>query len=58
MKYALIKNSKVVNIIRWDGVEPYTPPADCSTVPDDGSAWIGADWDGENFSEKPAPEPE
>ena len=32
-RYALVKDGKTINVIAWDGVSPYTPPAGCVVVP-------------------------
>jgi hypothetical protein len=39
--YALVNNGAVVNVIAWDGVSAYTPPAGDSAVPLTGNAGIG-----------------
>ena len=52
-KYAIVESGTVTNIINWDGSSDH---ADSSKfVADDGSAWIGATWNGSSFSTKPDP---
>lgn len=48
MKYALIKDNEVVNVVEWDGVTPWTPPKGhtlrkCDEAP--GLECIKAKWD-------------
>jgi hypothetical protein len=45
MKYALVQNGIVVNVILWDGVTPYTPPEGCELHAWDGPVNIGWLWD-------------
>ena len=52
MKYELIKNGVVVNIINWDGEAELN--LDGELVLADNSAWIGAKYDGA-FEAKPIP---
>jgi len=52
MKYTLIKNGVVVNIINWDGEVELN--LDGELVLADDSAWIGAKYDGA-FEAKPIP---
>lgn len=56
MRYAVVKNNVVENMIAWDGVVPYTPPQGTILIQSDmaGPGWI---WDGNNFSKPPRPEP-
>jgi hypothetical protein len=42
--YAVVQSGIVVNVIEWDGVDPYTPPEDCELYPWDGSVDIGWAW--------------
>jgi hypothetical protein len=58
MKYAIIEQNKITNITLWDGVTPWTPPADTEAVacPEN----VGIDWtyDGTNWTApEPVPEP-
>ena len=57
MKYAIVKDSLVTNIVEWDGVSHYN--ADGELVQADENAWIGGEYNG-SFTPKPvtpAPEP-
>ena len=57
MKYAIVKNSLVTNIIEWDGVSEYT--VDGELIQADANAKIGGSWDGNVFSfVEPEPEPD
>jgi hypothetical protein len=50
MRYAVLRGSKVENVIAWDGVTPWAPPEGCVAVLDpDGIYQIEPD---------PLPEPE
>lgn len=31
--YALVRDGRIVNLIEWDGVQPYAPPSDTTLVP-------------------------
>ena len=53
MRYAIIENGTVTNIVKADG-----PMPGLVMVPDDGHARIGGAWDGLAFGALPAPEPE
>ena len=44
MKYAIVKNSTVTNIIEWDGSNEYT--ADGEIIVADDNAYIGGTYDG------------
>lgn len=45
MKYAVIKNNEVVNVILWDGVKPINFPSDV-TVLQSNTLAIGMKYDG------------
>jgi hypothetical protein len=59
MRYALIKKNTVVNLIEYDGEDPYTPPdGDLLTrIPDDQPVDIGWTFDGKAFSAPPMIDP-
>jgi hypothetical protein len=42
--YAMVQSGIVVNVIEWNGVEPYTPPEDCKLYPWNGPVDIGWAW--------------
>lgn len=45
-RYAVINSAnKVVNIIKWDGVSPWSPPVGCIAVPEGVGAAIGGTYD-------------
>lgn len=53
--YAVVNSeSKVINIIIWDGVSPYSPPDGFQLIKSD-TAIIGWEWDGQSFV-NPQPE--
>lgn len=58
MRYAMVKDGFVINIIKWDGVSPYTPPEGTTLVPATNDATIGGTWDGNVFGPAPEPEPQ
>lgn len=47
MRYAVVSSATVVNLIVWDGVAPWTPPAGTEAVATDAAEWvdIGASYD-------------
>jgi hypothetical protein len=57
--YAVIAGGAVINIVIWDGVSPWTPPAGTTIVPTAGNAnaQIGGTYDGSTFTPAPAPPP-
>ncbi len=59
MRYAVVDGSgNVVNLIEWDGVAQWAPPAGHTAEADpNGDAWIGGTWDGQAFSKAPPPPP-
>lgn len=63
MRYALICNNQVVNVIEWDGEQEYLPADDCIAVlcPEDVSVGWSVTSDGwlapPEPPEEPAPEP-
>lgn len=59
MQYALLDSTNtVVNVIEWDGVSPWTPPAAHIAIPliNGGIGWTFAD--GQFIPPPPEPEPE
>jgi len=57
MKYAIVKDSAVKNIIEWDGVSEFN--VDGKLIQADANAKIGGSWDGNVFSfVEPEPEPD
>ena len=53
MKYAIIKDSLVTNIVEWDGSSEYT--VDGELVQTDANAWIGGEYNGSFVARPPAP---
>ena len=36
MRYAIVNSvNKILNVIEWDGITPYTPPDGCGLICDD-----------------------
>lgn len=56
MKYAIVKDSLVTNIVEWDGVSEYT--VDGELIQADANAWIGGAYDGSFVARPVEPEPE
>ena len=56
MKYAIVKDSLVTNIIEWDGESEYR--ADGELIQADENAWIGGEYNGSFVARPPEPEPE
>lgn len=57
MKYAIVKDNKVVNVIRWDGESRYTCPEGCELVKLQGKGGIGWDYIDRDFVDnRPKPE--
>ena len=44
MKYAIVKDSIVTNMVEWDGVSDF--PVDGELIQVDKSAWIGGEYNG------------
>ncbi len=57
MKYAIVKNSLVTNIVEWDGSSEYT--VDGELVEADANAYIGGEYNGSFVARpvEPTPEP-
>lgn len=54
--YAMVQSGVVVNVIEWDGVDPYTPPESCELYPWEGPVDIGWAWvDGAPVDPNPPP---
>lgn len=45
MRYALVKNKKVINIIEWDGFTPYEPAGGTIMVRLPESSMVDFNWD-------------
>jgi hypothetical protein len=56
MKYAIVKDSLVTNIVEWDGESEYT--ADGELILADENAWIGGEYNGSFVARPLEPEPE
>ena len=56
MKYAIVKDSLVTNIIEWDGESEYN--ADGELIQADANAWIGGEYNGSFVARPVEPEPE
>jgi len=53
MKYAIVKNSLVANIVEWDGSSEYA--VDGELIQADENAWIGGEYNGSFVAKPPAP---
>ena len=57
MKYAIVKDSLVTNIVEWDGEGEYSPDGELVVATEDTK--IGGSWDGNVFTfVVPEPEPD
>lgn len=56
MRYALVRDGVVVNVIVWDGESEWTTPEGCVAVECDNTVGPRFTYDGKTFS-PPAPEP-
>jgi len=56
MKYAIVKDYFVTNIVEWDGESEYH--ADGELIQADENAWIGGEYNGLFVARPPEPEPE
>ena len=56
MRYAIVKDSLVTNIVEWDGECEYH--ADGELIQADENAWIGGEYNGSFVARPPEPEPE
>jgi len=56
MKYAVVKDSFVTNIVEWDGESEYN--ADGELIQADANAWIGGEYNGSFVARPVEPEPE
>lgn len=55
MKYAIIKDGKVTNIIEYDGKSKYKADGDLVKVPADSTASTGWEYKNDKFIEPPKP---
>lgn len=55
-RFAVIKDSKVDNVILADSLEIAEQVTGFTCVPDDGTAQIGLIWDGSSFEQPPTEE--
>jgi hypothetical protein len=53
MKYAIVKNSLVTNMVEWDGSSEYQ--ADGELIQADANAYIGGTYNGSFVARPPAP---
>ena len=57
MKYAIVKNNEVTNIVEWDGEGEYNPDGELVAATEDTK--IGGSWDGNVFTfVEPEPAPD
>ena len=54
MKYAIVKDSVVKNIVEWDGESEYQ--ADGELIQADENAWIGGEYNGSFVARPPTPD--
>ena len=53
MRYAIVKDSLVTNIVEWDGSSEYA--VDGELIQADANAWIGGEYNGSFVDRPPAP---
>ena len=53
MKYAIVKDSLVTNLVEWDGSSEYA--VDGELIQADANAWIGGEYNGSFVARPPAP---
>ena len=53
MKYAIVKDSLVTNLVEWDGSSEYA--VDGELIKADENAWIGGEYNGSFVARPPAP---
>ena len=53
MKYAIVKDSLVTNLVEWDGSSEYS--VDGELIKADENAWIGGEYNGSFVARPPAP---
>lgn len=56
MKYAIVKDGLVANLVEWDGSSDFTP--DGELIKADENAWIGGEYNGSFVARPPTPAPE
>ena len=56
MKYAIVKDSLVTNMVEWDGVSEYT--VDGELIQADENAYIGGEYNGSFVARPVEPDPE
>ena len=56
MKYAIVKNSLITNIVEWDGSSEYR--VDGELIQADANAWIGGEYNGSFVPRPVEPDPE
>lgn len=56
MRYVIIRGGKVVNVVEWDGVAPWAPPAGTMAERHD-AAGVGWDWNNGNPTDPTPPPP-
>ena len=56
MKYAIVKDNSVTNLVEWDGETPYNP--DGELIQADENAYVGGEYNGSFVARPPTPAPE
>jgi hypothetical protein len=57
--FAIVENGIVVNVVQWDGLEEWSPPAGSQAVilPSGSGAGIGSPYSNGTFGPAPSPAP-
>jgi hypothetical protein len=58
MRYAIVQDGQVVNVILWDGMTAYDAPSTPIAIPDDLAVCPGWSYDGSNWTAPDEPEPD
>ena len=56
-RYAVIESDVIVNVIVWDGEEPYQSDAELLELPPESALGIGWTRNGDEWDAPPRPEP-
>lgn len=58
MRWLLIRDNRVVNVVVWDGETPWDAPADCELLEAPDGVGVGFTWDGTVWVAPVYPDPE
>ena len=55
MRWLLVRDDRVVNVVVWDGVEPWDRPGDVEVLEAPDGVGVGFTWDGITWNAPPPP---